>query len=478
MNDSKDDVLIKVYDNRLDKIVKKSIEKLIPHIVAAQINIDFELEVIKVQSIIARTLLIKKAKIFGGEGCIKYKDADICLGGHCIEYIDMESLKEAWGKDFEKNWNKLIKAEEDTKNLIITFNNKVINPKFHRVCGGATENSENVENHKIVYLRKVLCDNCKKSPYWSNIKDLSIEEIEEKLGIKLSRTSPFYGANIYGIIEEIERDENGRVVKLKIGDKIFKGTEIKKQLGLDSTRFGWNPIVLRFETRGKGHGLGLCQYGANEMAKQGKTMEEIIKYYYTGINIKKYEKPSKDKPLNNKTIVIDPGHGEENIGSIGSNGLMEKDITLAIAHRLFDILQQLGAKVILTREKDIYVSLSKRAKISNEARPDFFISIHMNSFANSNISGTEVYHFRGDKEAEILSNFIIEKLSNKLGTVNRGVRTADFYLLRTVTSAAIHLEVAYITNPLEEKKFMDNKFIELAAQSIAEGIKEYYAYQL
>ncbi|RKD25490.1 stage II sporulation protein D [Caminicella sporogenes DSM 14501] len=477
MNDSNEDVLIKVYDNKLKNITKISINKLIPNIVAAQIDIDYEFEVLKVQSIIARTMIIRKAKLFGGNGCEKYKDADICLDGHCIQYLDIESLKSKWGNDFEKNWNKLLKAEEDTKELIITFNNKVIDPKFHEVCGGATENAENVENHKIIYLRKVLCENCKQSLYWNNKRELTIREIEEKLGVKIDKISPIYGPDINGIIEEIERDESGRVVKIKIGDKIFKGTEIIKQLGLDSTRFGWNPVVFRFVTRGKGHGLGLCQYGANEMAKKGKSVREIIEYYYTGVDIKKYEKKNKDKPLSNKVIVIDPGHGgEENTGNIGNNGLMEKDVVLKIALKLSKILKDIGAEVILTRKEDTYVSLNERAKISNKIRPDFFLSIHMNSFGNSSISGTEIYHFRGDKEGEGLSSLIIEKLSEKIGTINKGVKTADFYLLRTVTTTAIHLEVSYITNPEEEKKFMDNYYIDLAAQAIAEGIKEYYEY--
>ncbi len=476
MRSSKDDVLIKLYDGHMNQLINRPVDELIPEMVAAQINIDFELETLKVQSIIARTMLIRKAKAFGGDGCTKYHDADFCLEGHCGDIIPKDELMKKWKDDFRWIWEKLVRAEEETKYLILTFNNKVIDPKFHSTCGGATDNSENVENNKVIYLRKVLCDHCKSSPYWDNVKDLDIDEIEKKLGVKLPDSSPFYGANIEGIVEDIERDEHGRVLKIKIGDKIFKGNEIREQLGLNSTRFGWKPTVLKFETRGEGHGLGVCQYGANEMAKQGKTLEEIFKYYYTGVDIKEYERPSKNKPLSNRTIVIDPGHGgEENPGVIGEGGLKEKDIDLTIAAKLKEEIERLGATAVLTRESDIYVPLSNRAKTGNEVRPDFFISIHMNSFGNSSISGTEIYHYRGDKEGEILSNFIMENMVKALGTVNKGVKTEDFYLLRSITTSSIHIEVAYLTNPEEETKLLDEKYIESIAASIAKGIIEYYS---
>lgn len=479
MNNSENFIEIKVYDRKTNNILNKSIDDLIPEMVAGQINIDFELEAIKVQTIIARTALVKKAKIFGGKGCSTHPQADICLENYCDNWLSKEKLKERWGKDFEKNWQKLLKAEQETKHLIITFNNKVIDPRFHITCGGATENSENVDDSKVIYLRRVLCSYCVDSPYWRNVKELTLEEIEEKLNVKFNKPSPLYQANIEGIVEEIERDDEGRVKKIKVGDKVFKGTEFCQSLGLDSTRFGFKPVGLRFETRGRGDGLGLCQYGANQMAVEGKSSEEILKYYYTGIDIKEYEKPNKNKPMSNKVIVLDPGHGgKENVGVIGKQKLLEKDLTLAIAVNLKAALEGLGAKSVLTRETDEYLSLNNRAKITNEVRPNFFISIHMNSFKNESISGIEIYHYRGDKEGEVLANFIIESMSQHLESVNRGVKTADFYLLKTVTTSALQIEVAYLSNPQEENKFLDDNYVKRVADSIAEGITKYYKYQI
>lgn len=479
MNHSKNAILIKVFDKETNTLLNKSIDELVPELVAAQINIDFELEAIKAQAIIVRTSLIRKAKVFGGKGCSQHTEADFCTGGHCGPWISKEELEVKWGKNFMKNWGKLVKANEETKYLIMTIKNKVIDPRYHHTCGGSTENSENVEDYNVIYLRRVLCNYCTSSPYWENTKDISIDEIEEKFNVKLGKISPISGANINNIIEEVERDEEGRVKRIKVGDKIFKGTEFCKCLGIDSTRFGWRPTALRFETRGKGHGLGLCQYGANEIARQGKKAEEILKYYYTGIDIKKYEKPDKNKPLNNKVIVVDPGHGgKENMGVIGEQGLVEKDVTLSISQELKKELEDLGAQVLLTRNTDKYVSLNNRAKIANEIKPNFFISIHMNSFTNSNIAGTEIYHYRGDKEGENMSNFIIRNMEEKIGCVNRGVKVADFYLLKTVTKSALHIEVEYLTNLEEEKKLMKYDYLKSIAKAIALGITEYYDYQI
>jgi len=228
--------MIKVFYPEENIIVERNIKEVICEIVAAQIDVDYEFEALKVQSIIARTLLVRKSKLFGAEGCSLNPDSDICLTEHCIKAIPKEKLKEKYKGEFERVWKKLKDAEEETDKLIITFNNKVIDPKYHLSCGGATENSENVDNNKVVYLRKVLCDHCREMGNQENIKDITLDELLEKLDIKINKISAYKGSDVYGIIEEIERDEHGRVRKIKIGDKIFKGTELAELLGLDTTR--------------------------------------------------------------------------------------------------------------------------------------------------------------------------------------------------------------------------------------------------
>src|SRR5690606_34074720 len=115
---------------------------------------------------------------------------------------------------------------------------------------------------------------------------------------------------------------------------------------------------------GKGDGLGLCQYGANAMAEEGIGAEEILKYYYTGVEIKKIKNPCINKPLKGKLILIDPAHGgEDSDDYIGKQGLREKDVNLSIALYLEKELETLGAKVYLTRREDKIVHLNDRAQM-------------------------------------------------------------------------------------------------------------------
>lgn len=466
---------IKIYDSYKKEIFLKEMDHLIKEMVAFQIPINFEIETLKAQTIMMRTLLVRKMKMFGGEGCKKNKMADIC---NDEKWINEDDLKKKWGDDFEWNWNKIDRALKETEGKIITINNKPIYPRFHLTCGGSTENSEKVDGSKTLYLRKVLCDYCKNSPYNRNFLELSLEEMEKKLGIVTGKASPTKGPNIEGMIEDVNRDEEGRIMSMKVGGKNLKGVEVMELLGLNSTRFGWKPIAFRIETQGKGYGLGLCQYGANEMAKEGKKAEEILKYYFTGIQIKTVEKPSINMPLKGKVIVLDAGHGGDNTEDVvGLNGTREKDINLSITLKLAHIIREAGAEVHLTREKDVYIPLSERAEISNHISPNFFLSIHQNSFSNSNISGSEIYHYRGDREGEILANHILEQFSSTLGMISRGVKIANFYLLREVRSCALQIEVGFITNPYEEEKLKDEKFQKSVAGSIFNALVKYYGYE-
>ncbi|MBF8982463.1 stage II sporulation protein D [Lutibacter sp. B2] len=470
-----ENINVKIYNLNKKEIHIKKIDQLIKEMIASQIPINFDIEALKAQAIMAMTLLVRKMKIFGGVGCKEYERADICKGE---KWMDEDELKKKWGDDFERNWKKVDRAFKETEGKIITINNKPIDPRYHLTCGGATENSENVDGSKILYLRRMLCDYCKNSPYYSNYVELSLEEIEKRLDIKTEKASPTKGPNIEGIIEEIIRDEQGRIRSMKIGGKKLKGAEVMKLLGLNSTRFGWKPIAFRIETKGEGHGLGLCQYGANEMAKEGKTAEEILKYYFTGVEIKTVEKPSVDSPMKGKVIVLDAGHGGDNTEDVvGVNGTREKDINLSITLKLADFLRKAGAKVYLTRETDVYVPLSQRADISNNIKPNFFLSIHQNSFGNPNISGSEIYYYRGDKEGEILANHILEQFSSMIGITSKGVKVAGFYLLREVRSSTLQVEVGFITNPEEEKKLKNEKYQTLVAREICNAFIKYYSYE-
>ncbi|QIB27760.1 N-acetylmuramoyl-L-alanine amidase [Caloranaerobacter azorensis] len=473
-------IYLKIYSRDKKRIIIKRLEEIVKYITATQIPDSIENvhpEFIKVQVILARTNLIRKMRMFGGEGCLKYSECDICDEGHCITILYEDELKEKWGS----RYNSIMRAIEDsikaTEGLIITMNNKPIMAKFHNTCGGATENSENVIGNRVMYLRKVLCDYCLNSPNWEGYKEISIEEIEEKLKVKFPNLTPTLRIDMKGFIEEIDRDEEGRIKSIKIGGKMFKGTEIKEILKLDSTRFSIVPKILGVKTCGQGDGLGLCQHGANQMALIGFKFNDIINYYFTGVEIKEIEKPCIKWPLKEKILVIDPGHGgDDNVGVKGHQGLMEKDVVLKISKRLKEFLEKLGAVVYLTRDDDEYVSLNRRAELANKIRPNFFISIHLNSFYNPSIRGCEMYYYKGDIESKRLAECIMDRMVKNINVVNKGIKVAAFFLLREVGASSLHIDIDYITNPEVEKLLQNSEYIDKISESITQGIVEYYKF--
>jgi N-acetylmuramoyl-L-alanine amidase len=219
-----------------------------------------------------------------------------------------------------------------------------------------------------------------------------------------------------------------------------------------------------------------------------------------------------------KVIVIDAGHGGNDPGAIGPNGLKEKDIALEIAYelkRLFD--KDKNYNVILTRKDDIFIPLAERTNIANEKRANLFISIHCNANINRKVSGFEVY-FLSERasdasafatanlensvielegkptpklagiqkmlwsmmqneylnESSELSSFISAIAPGRMRITNRGVKQAGFYVLRGAQMPAVLVEVAFISNYEEEMKLRNGNFQKAAALSIYEGVLRYY----
>lgn len=150
------------------------------------------------------------------------------------------------------------------------------------------------------------------------------------------------------------------------------------------------------------------------------------------------------KKFKDITIVIDPGHGGKDPGGVG-NGLKEKDLTLAIALLLGAILKAFGINIIYTRTTDVYVSLSTRAKIANDAKADLFISIHINASGGITANGVEIFSHPNSTKGMILSKDILNQiLLDNLFKTNRGNKTANFAVLRLTNMPAVLTETGFI----------------------------------
>ncbi|MDF2592175.1 MAG: stage sporulation protein [Clostridia bacterium] len=455
---------LKLYNSKAKCIQEKDFEELVASITSANLDESCNIETIKAFTIITRTELARKLNIYGGTGCPKHKGSDLCdEPGHCV----MFSLEEGSVEDIYR------RAACSTNGTIITFDGKPIKPYFHYRCGGGTENSENVLGSKITYLRRVLCSYCRGIPDENTEKQYSVEELEQVLNTRIMKPDNVYNS-IIGMFEDFDVDDEGRVKSLKIGHKLFKGNELMELLQLNSTRFNYTPVKFLFKSVGMGHGLGLCLCGANEMARIGRSAEEILNYYYTGIKLEAMEVLEEGKPLKGHKFVLDAGCGDEDGKAHQINGLNEKDVNFDIVVSLSRLLRNDGATVRLTREGNENVALSDRAAISNAEKPEIFISILQNCFASAGVSGTEIYHFRGDKESEKLSKLIIDEVCAAIGSKNRGVRTAEFYLLRQVKASAIILHLLYITNPSDAEKLADSLMRLKVAEAIHQAILKYF----
>lgn len=190
--------------------------------------------------------------------------------------------------------------------------------------------------------------------------------------------------------------------------------------------------------------------------------------------------------LKGRKITIDPGHGGSDSGAIGPTGIMEKDVTLRVSMELKKLLEAEGATVYMTRTKDIEVSpkraratdieeLQARCDIANQKKSDIFISIHMDSFTKPTAHGTTGYYYtKGSRASYRLADCIRMALIDQIGTESRGTQTCEFYVVRHTDMPATLIEVAFISNPKEEKLMNSKEGIKKAAQGIADGIADYF----
>ncbi len=187
--------------------------------------------------------------------------------------------------------------------------------------------------------------------------------------------------------------------------------------------------------------------------------------------------------LSEKHIVLDPGHGGTSKGAVGRDGnsvLYEKDINLAIALLVRDLLLKEKATVTMTREDDSTVDLYDRPKLANEKGAHFFISIHCDSTPRPNsASGTTTYFHASNPDGRALAQAIQKHVAAVTGLPNRGAQTdtaiyqSGFAVLRRSEMPAVLIEVAYINNDTDRAKLKDPKFQKKVAEAIVAGLKAY-----
>lgn len=174
-------------------------------------------------------------------------------------------------------------------------------------------------------------------------------------------------------------------------------------------------------------------------------------------------------------IVVDAGHGGTDPGAHGFS-LDEKDVTLDIAKRLQQKLQSEGATVLMTRESDTYPTLSDRVNLANSQHADSFVSIHCNANDSQSANGSETYwnsQYFGT-ESKALAQSIQDQLYRQLDTLNRGIKTADYYVIKNTKMPSVLVETAFITNSSDAAKLGNPTYRDKAAEAIFQGFLNYY----
>ncbi len=186
--------------------------------------------------------------------------------------------------------------------------------------------------------------------------------------------------------------------------------------------------------------------------------------------------------MQDRVIVLDAGHGGRDPGAIGPTGVLEKDVILAITLEAARLLRQQGAEVILTRQSDVAVELVQRAEIANRAGADVFVSVHANANVDRSKHGTSTYWWPypdvitpGQIAArERLAGALQTALLGELQRHDLGLYQARFAVLRATDMPSVLLEVAFVSNPAEERLLADPAFQNRAAAAIAAGLQAYF----
>lgn len=268
-------------ENRIEEI---ELEDYVYGVLANTMPISFETEALKAQAIVARTYVVSK-KI---NPCTEANGGDICDSAHCQVYSSKDDILKKWGEENgERYWEKIKNAVDDKKGMVLTYDSElVMYPLYFAVSAGKTESAEELGMGKIPYLKSVDSPGDEESSKFESSKEITLSDLAYIISNKYPK-SGITSSNIRDSISILSRSESGGVIELKVGDSVIKGADFKVLLGLNSTNFdysiGDNTII--FNCKGYGEGVGMSQWGANVMAKDGKSYDEILKHYYTGINI-------------------------------------------------------------------------------------------------------------------------------------------------------------------------------------------------
>lgn len=279
--------LVKMYDEKNNKVLELSVEDYIVGVLAGEVPANFNEEALKAQAVAARTYYFSKRK----NQCKNAKEhgCEICNTTHCQVYMDKQERFAKWAaSSAEANWNKIKNAVELTEGQVLVYDGELVeNPKYFAVSAGKTENSVDVFSEDVPYLKSIDSPGEENAPKYES--EINIKKSQFINVVNNFNHEAKLDKNNVNNINVVSRTEGEGVKEIQLGNIKIDGVKFRKLFNLNSTDFNIEITSdsVKVKCKGYGHRVGMSQWGANAMAKEGKSYEDILKHYYSGVEIDK-----------------------------------------------------------------------------------------------------------------------------------------------------------------------------------------------
>lgn len=276
----------KVYIRKSKEIKEIDVEEYVAGVVSSEMQVNFEKEALKAQAVAARTYYYSKRL----SSCSEGQGAEICDSIHCQVYTTKEEKLTTWPEsERESNWNKIREVVKETEGEVLVYSGELVkHPQFFSTSSGKTENCIDVFSEDIPYLKSIESPGEEIAPKFKSIINIDKSTFINVITNNYKNTALNY-ENLQNNIKILSRTEGGAVKEIKLGKVTISGIEFRNLFNINSANFTLNIIEneVIINCTGYGHGVGMSQWGANIMAKEGKNYKDILKHYYSGVNIEK-----------------------------------------------------------------------------------------------------------------------------------------------------------------------------------------------
>ena len=278
--DGEQTVVLQLEDGTVEEL---SLADYLCGVVSAEMPASFEPEALKAQAVAARTYWVAA----GGD---KHAPADICGdSGCCQAYCSPAEAAEKWGDKAEEYAERISRAVAETDGLVALYEGRPIQAVYFSSAPGSTVDAVAVWGSAVPYLVSVASPEGEEVPNWRSEMTVTTARFKELVTARYPDAD--FSGPVSGWLSDFEWQPSGTVSRVRVGGVELTGGQVRKLLGLRSACFsvGAEGDELVFRTTGYGHGVGMSQYGANALAKQGKNFREILSWYYTGVQVERME---------------------------------------------------------------------------------------------------------------------------------------------------------------------------------------------